>query len=142
VTFRNLSNDSSQSLASSAQCPLIVNGQNGQGQPLNIKFLQMEPICVRPEQSTEVHRSIAELLQNAVDEKATRIVVLLQDDGSLIVEHTGSPFSAANSESLCMRGVSSKGAGTVGFMAIGFKSVFRSFECAEVTSGGTLHEPR
>src|SRR3954463_14596834 len=56
---------------------------------------------------------VAELLQNAVDEKATRIVALPQDDGSLIFEHNGSPFSVANVEALCMRGVSSKGAGTV-----------------------------
>src|SRR3989442_11380801 len=61
---------------------------------------------------------IAELLQNAVDEKATRIVALPQDDGSLVFEHNGSPFAAPNVESLCMRGVSSKGAGTVGFMGI------------------------
>jgi hypothetical protein len=78
---------------------------------------------------------IAELLQNAIDEKAAYIAVAPQDDGSLLFEHSGSPFSSANVESLCMRGVSSKGAGTVGFMGIGFKSVFRSFERAEVSSG-------
>jgi hypothetical protein len=77
---------------------------------------------------------VAELLQNAVDEEATRIVVQPQDDGSLIFEHNGSPFSERDIESLCMRGVSSKGAGTVGFMGIGFKSVFRSFERVEVSS--------
>src|SRR5439155_3161223 len=53
---------------------------------------------------------VAELLQNAIDERATRIVALPQDDGSLIFEHNGSPFSETNVESLCMRGVSSKGA--------------------------------
>lgn len=78
---------------------------------------------------------VAELLQNAVDEEATRILVQPQDDGSLIFEHNGSPFSERDVESLCMRGVSSKGAGTVGFMGIGFKSVFRSFERVEVSSG-------
>src|SRR5436309_15797899 len=52
---------------------------------------------------------VAELLQNAIDERATRIVALPQDDGSLIFEHNGSPFSETNVESLCMRGVSSKG---------------------------------
>ena len=78
---------------------------------------------------------VAELLQNAVDEKASRIVVLPQDEASLIFEHDGSAFSAANVESLCMRGVSTKGAATVGFMGIGFKSVFRSFERAEISSG-------
>lgn len=78
---------------------------------------------------------VAELLQNAVDEKAAFINVASQEDGSLLFEHNGTPFSPANVESLCMRGVSSKGAGTVGFMGIGFKSVFRSFERAEVSSG-------
>jgi hypothetical protein len=78
---------------------------------------------------------VGELLQNAVDEKATRIKIVPQGDDSLLFEHSGSPFSASNVESLCMRGVSSKGAGTVGFMGIGFKSVFRSFERAEVSSG-------
>jgi hypothetical protein len=78
---------------------------------------------------------VAELLQNAVDEKAAFITVASQEDGSLLFEHSGTPFSSANVESLCMRGVSSKGAGTVGFMGIGFKSVFRSFERAEVSSG-------
>jgi hypothetical protein len=78
---------------------------------------------------------IAELLQNAVDEKAAFITVASQEDGSLLFEHSGTPFSSANVESLCMRGVSSKGAATVGFMGIGFKSVFRSFERAEVSSG-------
>jgi len=77
---------------------------------------------------------VAELLQNAVDVHATQIKVVPADDGSVVFEHNGSAFSEPNVESLCARGVSSKGAGTVGFMGIGFKSVFHSFERVEVAS--------
>lgn len=77
---------------------------------------------------------VAELLQNAIDAKAVRIIVEPMPDGSLVFEHDGTQFSEQDVESLCMRGVSSKGAGTVGFMGIGFKSVFRSFEQVQVTS--------
>lgn len=78
---------------------------------------------------------VAELLQNAVDERATRISAWVESDGSFVLEHNGTAFRESDVKALCMRGVSSKGAGTVGFMGIGFKSVFRSFECAQVSSG-------
>ena len=78
---------------------------------------------------------VAELLQNAVDEGATRITATIEDDGSVIFEHNGNAFREADVRALCVKGVSSKGAGTVGFMGIGFKSVFRSFEIVEVSSG-------
>lgn len=78
---------------------------------------------------------VAELLQNAVDAEASRIHVAIQEDGTVVFEHNGKGFSAQDVEALCARGVSAKGANTVGFMGIGFKSVFRSFERVQVFSG-------
>ena len=78
---------------------------------------------------------VAELLQNAVDEGATKIAVTIWDDGSLVFEHDGNAFSAENVKALCEKGVSGKGANTVGFMGIGFKSVFRSYQSVKVSSG-------
>jgi hypothetical protein len=77
---------------------------------------------------------IAELLQNAVDERATRIEVTIHEDGSVVFEHNGNTFSVPDVGALCTRGVSAKGANTVGFMGIGFKSVFRSFEKVQISS--------
>ncbi len=77
---------------------------------------------------------VAELLQNAIDEGATRVKVQIESDESLVLEHDGNLFTEKDVESICMKGVSSKGAGTIGFMGIGFKSVFRSFEEVEVAS--------
>src|SRR5260370_6728207 len=76
-----------------------------------------------------------ELLQTAVDEGATRIEAAIRDDGSLVFEHDGNIFSLEDVQALCARGVSAKGANTVGFMGIGFKSVFRSFESVRISSG-------
>jgi hypothetical protein len=78
---------------------------------------------------------IAELLQNAVDANATRIAVTVHDQHSVLFEHDGECFSEADVEALCARGVSAKGANTVGFMGVGFKSVFRSFESVQISSG-------
>jgi len=50
-------------------------------------------------------------------------------------EHDGKPFTADDVRALCERGVSTKGAATVGFMGVGFKAVFRSFESVTVSSG-------
>lgn len=78
---------------------------------------------------------VAELLQNAIDEKASRIHLSINEDGQLVFEHNGNPFDYKDVDALCVRGVSTKGASTVGFMGIGFKSVFRSFENAHISSG-------
>ena len=78
---------------------------------------------------------VAELLQNAVDAGSTRIALTLRDDQSVIFEHNGDKFSPEDVDALCSRGVSTKGANTVGFMGVGFKSVFRSFEEAQISSG-------
>ena len=77
---------------------------------------------------------VAELLQNALDEGATRIHLLDEKD-RLTFEHNGKPFEASNVYGLCTKGLSPKGAGTVGFMGVGFKSVFHRYERAAVSSG-------
>lgn len=78
---------------------------------------------------------VAELLQNAIDEKASRVQISIDRNGHLVFEHNGNPFDYKDVDSLCVRGVSTKGASTVGFMGIGFKSVFRSFENVDISSG-------
>lgn len=77
---------------------------------------------------------VAELLQNAVDEHATMISATVREDGAFVFEHNGKAFTAEDVEALCARGVSAKGANTVGFMGVGFKSVFRSFESVQISS--------
>lgn len=88
---------------------------------------------------------VAELLQNAVDAGAKNIHLSLEDERSqLIFEHDGDPFSEEQVEALCSKGISTKGAGTVGFMGIGFKAVFRSFQTVDVSSAGwrfSFHVP-
>lgn len=61
---------------------------------------------------------VAELLQNAIDEGATRVKVQIESDESLVLEHDGNLFTEKDVESICMKGVSSKGAGTIGFMGM------------------------
>jgi len=77
---------------------------------------------------------VGELLQNAVDAGAKHIRVAAIPEGFLF-EHDGTPFEPEHVRALCARGLSTKGAGTVGFMGIGFKAVFQSFERAAISSG-------
>jgi len=77
---------------------------------------------------------LAELLQNAVDEEATSVKVVVRDDGSMLFEHNGKSFSETDVNALCARGVSTKGANTIGFMGIGFKAVFRSYQSVQIAS--------
>src|SRR5438094_799538 len=79
---------------------------------------------------------VGELLQNAVDAGARKIRIGFEEnDGVLVLEHDGRRFSDADVKGLCTRGLSQKGATTVGFMGIGFKALFQSFECVDVSSG-------
>jgi hypothetical protein len=78
---------------------------------------------------------ITELIQNALDENARRLSFTIPNDKELLFEHDGNPFSRDNVYSLCTRGLSTKSAKTIGFMGVGFKSVFRSFEKVEISSG-------
>jgi len=77
---------------------------------------------------------LAELLQNALDAGATEIRVAIQGD-TLVFEHDGREFRAEEVRSLCLKGCSTKGPTSLGFMGVGFKSVFHSFRRASVSSG-------
>lgn len=78
---------------------------------------------------------LAELVQNAIDAAATRIRFAPDDSGGLLFEHNGKSFSREDVRALCMRGVSTKSTNTVGFMGVGFKSVFKAYETVVVSSG-------
>jgi hypothetical protein len=79
---------------------------------------------------------VAELIQNAVDEKAKIIRISQNGDKTLIFEHDGRVFDEYKDViGLCTKGVSYKGAGTVGFMGVGFKAVFRSYQTVKISSG-------
>jgi len=77
---------------------------------------------------------IAELIQNAIDENARHLKFQVIENGRLIFEHDGKAFSERDVEGLCTRGVSTKSAKTIGFMGVGFKSVFKSYETVEISS--------
>jgi hypothetical protein len=78
---------------------------------------------------------IAELIQNALDVDARRLVFRRIDD-KLLFEHDGRPFHERDIEGLSTRGVSTKSAKTIGFMGVGFKSVFKSFQRVDIASNG------
>ena len=78
---------------------------------------------------------LAELVQNAIDAKARRIMFEPRADGGLVFEHDGKAFTDKDVHALCTRGVSTKSTNTVGFMGVGFKSVFKAYETVAVTSG-------
>jgi hypothetical protein len=77
---------------------------------------------------------IAELIQNAVDAKATVLRFVIDGD-ALVFEHDGKPFDSQDVRGLCSQALSTKGFGTVGFMGVGFKAVFSAFETASIASG-------
>ena len=79
-----------------------------------------------------------ELVQNAIDAGATSIAIDLDSDGDgLVFQHNGTaPLAEADVESLSKLFRSTKGASTVGFMGIGFKSVFGRFRRAAVSGWG------
>ena len=77
---------------------------------------------------------VFELVQNALDAGARSIEFRLSDDGdTLTVQHDGQrPIDEGNVEGLSKVFRSTKGAASVGFMGIGFKSVFGRFREARV----------
>jgi hypothetical protein len=73
-----------------------------------------------------------ELIQNALDVGADTIRIQSNED-SLIFQHNGKPLEPADVKSLSNVLVSTKSAKTVGFMGIGFKSVFRRFQKVRIS---------
>ena len=76
-----------------------------------------------------------ELVQNALDAGATHIRVSRSERG-LQFEHNGTEqLTAKHVEGICGLGRSTKGLTTVGFMGVGFKSVFHRFRSVAVSAG-------
>ena len=78
---------------------------------------------------------IFELVQNALDARARSIMIRLAEDGdALIFQHDGTEsVNEKNVEGLSKVFRSTKGDASVGFMGIGFKSVFGRFREARIS---------
>lgn len=83
---------------------------------------------------SEPYLYIFELLQNAVDEGAKRLSFEIRDE-SLIFQHDGKPFNASDVLGLSAIGASGKSGRTIGFMGLGFKSVYIHFNRVMVCDG-------
>lgn len=81
---------------------------------------------------------IFELIQNALDASAKSIALESADDGdTLILQHDGTrEFDERDVEALSKVFRSTKSASSVGFMGIGFKSVFMRFKEARISGWG------
>ena len=78
---------------------------------------------------------IMEFIQNADDARSGRMRIEINQQGIRIL-NDGLPFSKADLESICRVGRSSKMAEDyIGYLGVGFKSVFLISECPEVYSG-------
>ena len=79
-----------------------------------------------------------ELIQNALDASARSIALHIGEDGdTMIFEHDGNcPFNEETVKVLSKVSTSNKGPSTVGFMGIGFKSIFRRFQEVRVSAWG------
>lgn len=80
------------------------------------------------------HAYVAEILQNAIDANASKIISNVVDSGKLIIEHDGKGFSKNDVKSISEAGTSEKLASDIGFMGIGFKSVYGRFQKAAISS--------
>ena len=81
---------------------------------------------------------VFELIQNALDASAKSIALEVSDEGdTLILQHDGTrEFSEPDVEALSKVFRSTKSASSVGFMGIGFKSVFMRFQEARISGWG------
>ena len=80
------------------------------------------------------HAYVAEILQNAIDADATKISFKLSQSEKLIIEHDGKAFSKEDVRSISEAGTSKKLASDIGFMGIGFKSVYARFQTVAISS--------
>ena len=80
------------------------------------------------------HAYVAEILQNAIDANATRVSFKLSASKKLIIEHNGKAFSKEDVRSISEAGTSKKLASDIGFMGIGFKSVYERFQKVAISS--------
>lgn len=80
----------------------------------------------------EIHWAL-ELIQNAEDAGARRIIFVFEPD-RVLVQNDGDPFTAENVWAICSVGHSTK-KNKIGFFGIGFKSVFKLTDSPEIRSG-------
>ncbi|WP_026661850.1 sacsin N-terminal ATP-binding-like domain-containing protein [Butyrivibrio proteoclasticus] len=82
-------------------------------------------------------RSIIELLQNADDARAKRVVIKRINANTYIVANDGREFTDEDLLSLCRSGASTKkrNSETIGYRGIGFKSVVNYAEVVHLVSG-------
>lgn len=79
---------------------------------------------------------VMEFIQNADDEKSTEMNFALSKD-SLLISNNGTVFTQDDVASICRIGRSSKTpADYIGYLGVGFKSVFLISDAPEVHSGG------
>ena len=78
---------------------------------------------------------VYELTQNAIDADATRVCWRAEGD-TVVFQHDGSALDESHVRGLSSLGASTKGLGMVGFMGVGFKSVFARFREACVSGFG------
>lgn len=84
---------------------------------------------------------ILELLQNAEDAgpkncPANGEIEFVLSQSRIRITHNGTPFAEANVDAICgVRSTKKPELGTLGFLGIGFKSVFKITDCPEVHSG-------
>src|SRR5260370_20527137 len=85
---------------------------------------------------------ILELLQNAEDAGPSSgvdkgEVEFRISQNEITVVHNGAPFSEANVDAICgVRSTKKPEEGTLGYLGIGFKSVFKVTDCPQIHSGG------
>ena len=79
---------------------------------------------------------VYELTQNACDAGARRIS-WRSKGGSLLFQHDGdTALNQSHVRGLASLGASTKGSGAIGFMGVGFKSVFKRFRTARISGFG------
>jgi len=85
---------------------------------------------------------LLELLQNAEDagpksNPGKGEIKFSVSQSRIKVSHNGVPFTEANVDAICgVRSTKKPELGTLGFLGIGFKSVFKITDCPEIHSGG------
>lgn len=79
-------------------------------------------------------RCIPELIQNAQDEGADEVRFVLEQD-AIVCYNNGEPFRDYQVEDICSIAQSHKGDAQIGWMGLGFKSVFTVSDHPQVTSG-------
>ncbi len=79
---------------------------------------------------------VYELTQNALDAGARRICWRVDGDGALFQHDGDDGLDESDVRGIASLGASTKGLGAVGFMGIGFKSVFARFREAQVSGFG------